>query len=655
MSKNKTRSIARRVAVGCSAFLIAVILCVVLVLTQNTNKISNEIIQNQAINTMNGLNTNIQKLKEKSLKITTSFIEKRDIFSSINSNNFITLYTAFDQMFQVTDADAVFITDKEGKIICTSNDKIDFSTLECTATALTGTPVGTYQVIDNMVYVAYSAPIVSSGSIIGSATSLCLLSSDSFIDDIKETTGSEISIIVGDTRASTTIMKDGQRETGTKIDAKISKIVNQDKKDFIGEVKVSDVSYMVKYHPVLDENGNVLFTLFTANRTDEVKSQLKQIKILAIIIVVVSSLFGMLFLNFILGRIIKRPVKAILTVANNLEQGNIGISDPSAVVVDTKSKNELGLISSALGETAYSLQRYISEISTVLSGLSIGDLTVETSDCYSGDFISIKNALDNIINSLNKVMGNINEAAEMLAGRSDQISSSAMQLSLGSTKQASTVQELSATIIEISDQVNKNAEAANKASEISKLSSDEVSEGNNKMEEMLTSMNDINDASSEIEKIIKTIEDIAFQTNILALNAAVEAARAGAAGKGFAVVADEVRNLASKSAEAAKQTTTLIQNTINLVENGTKIANSTADTFKSIISSTQQSTKLIEHISEATNAQAIAISQVTEGMQQISEVVQTTSATAEESAATSEELASQAQILKNLVSMFKIK
>ena len=236
----------------------------------------------------------------------------------------------------------------------------------------------------------------------------------------------------------------------------------------------------------------------------------------------------------------------------------------------------------------------------------------------------------------------------------EQVSSGAQTLSQGATEQASTIEELAATISEISQQINDTAQNAAQASDHMNTVGSEAEESKRRMQKMLGAIGDIKNSADEIGKIIKTIEDIAFQTNILALNAAVEAARAGSAGKGFAVVADEVRNLANKSQEASKSTSVLIENALQAVANGTSIADETAQSLVSVVEGVDGVRETIELISGASNEQAIAISQVTQGIDQVSSVVQTNSATAEESAAASEELSGQAQMLKELVSQFRL-
>lgn len=290
-----------------------------------------------------------------------------------------------------------------------------------------------------------------------------------------------------------------------------------------------------------------------------------------------------------------------------------------------------------------------------MDSLAEGDLTVEMDMDYLGEFASIRESGNKIIASLNDTLGQLHIASDQVSSGSDQVASGAQALSQGATEQASSVEELVATLNTLSDQVNQTASNSRDVNNLVLETAGEINNSNVKMEHMMEAMTKINDCSSEIEKIIKTIEDIAFQTNILALNAAVEAARAGEAGKGFAVVADEVRNLASKSAEAAKDTTILIGNSLTAVAEGNQIASDTQKSLLSVVGSTQQIETNMASITEASNMQAEGLQQVTLGIDQISSVIQTNSATAEQSAAASEELFSQSTLLKSLVNRFRLK
>lgn len=245
--------------------------------------------------------------------------------------------------------------------------------------------------------------------------------------------------------------------------------------------------------------------------------------------------------------------------------------------------------------------------------------------------------------------------SDQLVAGANQVATGSEELSRGATDQASAIEELSASLNDVSSQIYKNAENTNKSKESSKESGNLIEKGSHNMQEVLGAMSEIGDTSSEIAKIIKVVEDIAFQTNILALNAAVEAARAGQAGKGFAVVAEEVRSLASRSAEAAKTTTELIEKTTSAIANGKNIVDLTAKTFEEIRESSYLLERLIDEISCATNDQAESIKQINVGVEQISSVIQNNTITAETSTATSEELLARATTLSNLVEKFKKK
>ncbi|WP_373485413.1 methyl-accepting chemotaxis protein [Acetobacterium malicum] len=256
---------------------------------------------------------------------------------------------------------------------------------------------------------------------------------------------------------------------------------------------------------------------------------------------------------------------------------------------------------------------------------------------------------------INEIMTNIDSAAEQVAAGSKQIADSSMGLSQGATEQASSIEQLTASIEEISSQTRLNADNASEANELAELTRTNAVQGNNEMKRMLESMEEINESSANISKIIKVIDEIAFQTNILALNAAVEAARARQHGKGFAVVAEEVRNLAARSADAAKETTRMIEGSIKKVDDGTKIATTTATALNKIVDDVAKVSEIVGNIASASNEQAIGISQINQGIMQVSEVVQMNSATSEESAAASEELSSQAELLREQAARFSLK
>lgn len=301
------------------------------------------------------------------------------------------------------------------------------------------------------------------------------------------------------------------------------------------------------------------------------------------------------------------------------------------------------------------MSKQLNKLVGVADKIADGDLDVVITNNSKDEVGVLANALRKMTKNINEVMTNINSAAEQVASGSRQLSGSSMALSQGATEQASSIEELTASLEEISSQTKMNAQNANQANELAEVAKTNAGIGNSQMKEMLYAMEEINNSSSNISKIIKVIDDIAFQTNILALNAAVEAARAGQHGKGFAVVAEEVRNLAARSANAAKETTDMIEGSIKKVEGGTKIANETAVALNKIVEDVTKAANLVGEIAIASNEQAMGIEQINQGIMQISEVIQTNSATSEESAAASEELSSQAIILREMVSKFNLK
>lgn len=368
------------------------------------------------------------------------------------------------------------------------------------------------------------------------------------------------------------------------------------------------------------------------------------------VIVLLVSLICASLIAFTLAKGIGDPMKACSNRLRQLSEGDLSSPVPSV-----KTHDETMVLANSTKDLVDGLGLIIDDVDHILAEMAAGNLNVKTKceEAYVGGFKGILESVRKLNNQLSHTLGQINESSEQVASGSEQVSSGAQALSQGATEQASSVEELAATINEISGHVTGNAKNAKEARTCAEETAHELEHGKGQMKRMTSAMDEISSTSREISKIIKTIEDIAFQTNILALNAAVEAARAGEAGKGFAVVADEVRNLASKSAEASKNTAVLIESSASSVEKGTMIANETAASLERIIHSSENTAVLISRISEASQEQASSIAQVTLGIDQISSVVQTNSATSEESAAASEELSGQAMELKNLINRFK--
>lgn len=384
----------------------------------------------------------------------------------------------------------------------------------------------------------------------------------------------------------------------------------------------------------------------------EVLSELYELTDIMTKVSVIAVLLLTLLVVIQVRRIVGRPVKELSLVATRIAEGDLNQT------IRYQSRDELGVLAHNFNRVTVRLRDYITyidEVSDTLLEIAKGNLAFELKNEYTGEFAKIKESLNEIAVELNHTIGQMNAASRDVADGAAQISDGAVSLSQGSGEQAAEIEALAGHIEKAAFGVHDIAESAQKASGISCEVREGLLNSNTKMQNMTQIIQKIGDRSNAINTIVKTIDDIAFQTNILALNAAVEAARAGEAGKGFAVVAEEVRTLAGKSANAAKETTELLGETISSMEEGIRAADDTAKSMLAAAGLAEEMDTLIGGIVEDTNQQTVIAEEISSGIDQIAVVVQQNVSTAESSAAAGEELSAQATLLKELVSKFRLR
>lgn len=401
--------------------------------------------------------------------------------------------------------------------------------------------------------------------------------------------------------------------------------------------------------------ADAAFKAMSAYKSEVAANQLAATRTLSLVIIgivaliIVLSLTVALVLSGKISRIISHPIRQLCNDAEALAVGDAAARQNDAKTVRLLARSdELGQLSRAFDKLAGTIETRAQETRAIADG----DLTVNITVYSENDVLG--NALREMVASWAGLAGAIMATAGQVDAGAKLVSDSSGSLSQGATEQASAIEQLTASLLEVTSHTGENAENARTTSDLTLEIKGQAEAGNSQMEQMLRAMDEINLSSDNIGKIIKVIEDIAFQTNILALNAAVEAARAGDQGRGFAVVAQEVRSLAGQSAKAASETAELIENSMQKVGDGTKIAKKTAAALQQIVDGIAKTTGLVSTIADASGEQAAALQQINQGVEQISTVVQNTAASAEESAAASEELSMQAEELKRSVTAFRL-
>lgn len=414
--------------------------------------------------------------------------------------------------------------------------------------------------------------------------------------------------------------------------------------DGTGTYSYGGVTKVVAYSPVPGTDG---WSIGVAAVRNEFLKMFYLSLVLTVLFVIAFTVYGVRS-GVLLGKRIVHPISTVVKRLELLAEGDLHTATPVPEVND-----ETATLMNSLAQTVQDLKHVINDIDNHLAELSDGNFMITIEEDYKGDFAEISRSFRGIVASLSSAMRDIDNNAKSVQRGAEDLSGAAMQLAEGATDQASAVEELTATIAEISEKIKINAQNAEKTRAIVADMNERVLESNEQMKNNTEAMDKIRETSDKIAVIIGSIEDVADQTALLALNASIEAARAGEHGKGFGVVATQVSALADQSSEAARNTKDLIQNAILAVEDGIRLANATANSLLTVVENAKVVNDSMQEIAVASEDQATAAAQITEGISQIAEVVESNSATSEESAAASEELSKQADMLKDLVGRFQ--
>ena len=655
----KIKSLGLKISLIVSLMIAVMVVIIILIVTSRVNSLVQEFTREEAKIANHTLSKSISDHQDEAIARARLIASTEEVVDEIIAGNVDKLR---ETLLPFTEGvDLITVIDTQGNVILRMhNDKTGDSLLNQKAVSTTLATGQEVRLIERgntvgLTTVGTAAARDSNGSIVAVIKCGHDLALPEFVDTIKDISSCEITIFDGDTRLNTTFVdENGERVIGTQAsDAVVETVINQ-RQDFATEIPLFGHTYAVHYSPLIMDN-EVIGMLFAGVNIDGTlaneRTLVNQVITAAIISVVVSILLVFLVSIFM----INRPLRKIDVFADRLKTGDLGISSASKSTIDVRSSDEVGILARTLEQAYAQLQGYIGEIRDRMQDLSDGDLATGSDYEFQGDFTLIKESINLIVDNLNRTMVEINSSASQVSNVSRQIADGSQSLAQGSTEQASSVDELSRTIADVANKTRSNAEMAGKAAALANSIKDSAEKGSRQMDEMMLAVNEINEASSSISKVIKVIDDIAFQTNILALNAAVEAARAGQQGKGFAVVAEEVRNLAAKSAEAARDTGALIENSIEKANLGVRIAGETAESLAEIVSGINESSNLMNEIARSSEEQSIGINQINSGIDQVAQVVQQNSATAEESAAASEEMSGQSAMLQELISQFKLK
>ena len=647
ISFNKNISISKLLV-----FLNIVSVAVAVTVSVSTAIISSNNTINQLIESYskNSLQFAQNKIKEKGIaliEITKELAEDKKVISSIENGTF----SRITVMLNSYQSDLI-ISDKDGKTLFRSNmdieDEENITNLKSFSAALSNTVGYTIEADDVLGYclIAY-APITSDDKVIGTVSACLSFNKNDFVDELKNLMNDDFSIFQGDTIVSTTIEDNEERAVGTRLENDISKIIFEDKNEYSGTTKILKKNYITSYIPIFSLDGEeVTGVIFSGKDISDIE---KMIRTNVFFIIVTAGIFIGLSSTaslYIIKKRVKKPLASVIKTANSIAVGDINtqsLDELKSVCTD----DEIGKVAKAMQSAVSSILLIAEDSKTVANALENKKLNVDIiisnyQGIYRNIMVMVKNIFKEIINI---TIENKNISSE-IDENAISISDVSQSLANGTVEQESSLSELAININDILSHLQYNVKSSKEATEVSKITNNNIHKSNNSMKKMLEAMIKISNNSKEISTIIKTIDDIAFQTKILAINAAIEAAKAGEQGRGFAVVAAEVRTLALKSAEAAKTTSELIENSITDVQTGEEIVNSTVKMLNTVVENAEIIDNIIIQIAKMNEIQKDKLEEINYNMSNITKVVKTTAITAEQAASASKKLAHQSATLK---------
>ena len=657
-TENKSKTLGTRIVAVSSVFILLTGLVAAVYSLISSVNTANQMSVSLANSSYQVLNHQVTSSVDQASIYARNITENADIRKAVFGGDASEMKTLLNRNYR--DATLVLITDIDGNVIGSSQEQEptlpNMYNETPVSSALKGINYkGLYNIADQGLCAVASASITDmSNTAFGTVVYVSSITKESYVDTLKQMTNCEYTILEGSTRASTTLMVGDQREVGTSISDNVAYELYEGTGTYVAQATLFGKPYMCVYVAYENSDGSKNGALFCGYNVNDIYTNTIISCIITFGIAVILGAICVYALRTFIAKVLNKPMNNIVKAANSIAAGQID----DAVYTELKSaesNNEIGTIAKSIENAIKSIMAVEKDAEMLNNAIEHYDLTVRTDEeKHNGVYRVIVHTINDLFGQLSEIISKIQSVSASIDVSAVQVSQAAQTLADGATTQASSSEELAANIADVYNEVKNTADHSENANTFSSETKAEVEESSRCMNELVQAMDEIATSSGKIQKIIKTIEDIAFQTNILSLNAAVEAARAGDAGKGFAVVADEVRNLANKSADAVKSTTALIADSAAAIENGNRIVQDTDKALRSVMEKTDGVNSLVGKIAQATQNQSLAIEQINIGVDQISNIVQSTSATAEETAASSAELANQSQLLKNLVEKYKI-